>query len=220
MSTQHNDCFKLNKYDGVLKFSLSNSNQTCAYLDNDLIKLDIGLLDVSGIERNVEKYAQVWVYLSRNLTKKYMEINSNAINLVYDESALRKSNSMSEIEQWTQEYHEYNLNFRLNFNLNTQINSFPSFIRLVNLITIQSSSKSTEQLDYQTRFELIDQTDKDLFLIDSKRNSIYLNTLNYLKLSEKDCFAVELEAKHFAYADALNRKLLGGEDDLAMPIFY
>ena len=214
-----NNCFRLNKYDGVLHFIESdNSSQLNCYLkENYPVRLDV----VLESENQLLNYAQIWIYdVSSKIQneminyKNYYEINSNSINLVYDSASSKINNDSSR--------NEFNLNYKLNFDPKSANASLPTHLRLVSLVSNfkpsleqkenvvkKNPSVSFNQIDYRTKFEFFGQQLDDLFMLDSKKSSIYLNLTQLgTNLIIDNCMSLRLISKNYIYINSIHRELI------------
>ena len=210
-----NNCFRLNKYDGVLHFIESdNSSQLNCYLkENYPVRLDV----VLESESQLINYAQMWIFdVSSKIQneminyKNYYEINSNSINLVYDSANNESSRN------------EFNLNFKLNFDPKSGNASLPNYVRLVSLVSNfrpsleqkenvvkKNPSVSFSQIDYRTKFEFVGPQLDDLFVLDSKKSSIYLNLTQLgTNLITDKCMSLRLISKNYIYVNSIRRELI------------
>jgi hypothetical protein len=199
-----NPCFSLNKYTGVLKFIEMSNNLTelnCYNKEIYPLKLDVSLVSNNRMIR----HSQIWVHdvsLKSNEKdtshryKKFYETNTNSVNIIYESS---NTSELNQINKRTSSIDMFNLNFKFNFNFGK---SQPNLVRLANMV----SNFRSEQ-EFQTKFELLNKVE-NLFLMDSKKASLYLN-LEKLSFANKrtKCAKLNFVAKNFVYSNSITRHL-------------
>jgi len=198
-----NPCFRLNKYTGVLKFFEMSNNLTelnCYNKEIYPIRLDVSLVSNNRMVR----HSQIWVHdvsLKSNEKdashkyKNFYETNTNSVNIIYESS----NSELNQINKRTSPIDTFNLNFKFNYNFQK---SQPNLVRLVNMV----SNFRSEQ-EFQTKFELLNKVES-LFLMDSKKASLYLN-LEKLSFANKrtKCAKLNFVAKNFVYSNSITRHL-------------
>ena len=147
-------------------------------------KIELGIFIQSRNDQKLNiKFANVVINFIPN------ELTSNlGVNLIYDSYIKNINETFKSL-----------INANLQLSLDNKTRTLPTFIRLINLV-----SRSN------TKFEFLEK-DSPVFLLDTKRNSIYLNSSSINQIESK-CYILELIAKNYEYLNSIERKLTSLEE--------
>ncbi len=203
-SNSTRECFRLNRFDGVLSFITETPANCFNNVSESPIKLRVYLNSLLDREVNVE-LTQIWIYDIGS------EKNQFSTSLIYDANDLLHD-SRNKIKPAS--INMFSLSFLIDVDKHYNCNYvLPSFVKLVDLITYfkPNLSQVENQFDYKTVFEFIqlDEHLSDIFLLDTKMNAIYLNVSKSIveKSIQFKCYHIDLVAKNYIHLSSIKRKL-------------
>jgi hypothetical protein len=236
----HKGCFRVGKYDGIVYYmERENESNKSVCFANAHMDVGVGLrvpAEANGKAERLTHLLRLRIHAT-NATLK----SDQAVNLLYDATNSRALAEQS-VETTSEFDLTFQLNLRNAAAVVTTSTSNP-MVRLINLISNFGASSSrllvnNVNIDVRTRYELTavstvtatlgeaeaqrsksnaNYKDKDrqqqLFLLDTKKNSIYLNISDYLSSvnSLSTCYQLSIQANNYVYYGWPKRKLIGSD---------
>jgi hypothetical protein len=201
-------CYRLDKYDGTLYLINKSLFRNCSR------RLAVNL-EHNQIENRIENFAEV-IINEVDHSQEFTRIQSTPATLIYNLNEKLVLVNTNESAPGKVLSNSDDLYFQLGFDLNntTAVSMLPKFVKLANLVSnfgsLNLNQLELSSVEYKTKFE----SDSE-FVIDSKKNAIYLNTTKLVtkesKLFAQSCVKMNLAAKNYIYLNSMKRKMISSE---------